>query len=147
MPRCVLPQGDVREVEFHLFCDASEATYGAVIYSTITTHQEQTEVQLIMSKTRVAPVKAVSLPRLELCAAQLGTKLLSAVLEMKTHLQLKFTFHAWTDSTVVLQWLSQLPRTWTTFVANRVSFVQDLLPEKGGDMSLHLPIQLILRLD
>ncbi len=77
VPRCVLPQGDVPEVEFHLFYDASEVAYGAVVYSKITTRQEQTKVQLIMSKTRVAPVKAVSLARLELCAAQLRIEVFS----------------------------------------------------------------------
>ena len=41
---------------------------------------------------------------------------------------LKITLHAWTDSTIVLQWLAQLPRTWNTFVANRVSQTQETLP-------------------
>ena len=42
--------------------------------------------------------------------------------------EIHFKSHAWTDSTIVLQWLAQLPRTWNTFVANRVSQIQETLP-------------------
>ena len=66
------------------------------------------------------------MPRLELCGAQLAAKLLEATMST---LQItgRTIFHAWTDSTITLQWLSQLPRTWTTFVANRVSYIPEII--------------------
>ena len=49
---------------------------------------------------------------------------------------LEQSFHAWTDSTISLQWLSQLPRTWATFVANRVSYVQEIIKRDSWN---HVP--------
>ena len=73
IPRCVVPAG-ATDIELHLFCDASEKAYAAAIYI-----KSGEEVRLFTAKTRVAPVKTVSLPRLELCAAVLGIKLLAAL--------------------------------------------------------------------
>ena len=49
---------------------------------------------------------------------------------------LEQSFHAWTDSTITLQWLSQLPRTWITFVANRVSYKQEIIKRDSWN---HVP--------
>ena len=84
---------------------------------------------MVSSKTRVAPIKAISVPRLELCGSHLGIKLLT---KLKDVLELSLPqpeIFGWTDSTIVLQWLAQLPRTWTSFVANRISETQQILPQ------------------
>ena len=81
------------------------------------------------SETRVAPIKTISVSRLELCGAHLEIKLLTKikdVLELSTLPQPEI--YGWTDSTIVLQWIAQLPRTWTSFVANRISEIQQILP-------------------
>ena len=132
LQRCVVPQTKIETVQLHLFTDASEQACAAVIYSRITDTDGFVSVNLVAGKNRVAPIKTVSLPRLELCGAHLGVKLLVKIKEILnlTSLPEQEVF-GWTDSTIVLQWLAQLPRTWTIFVANRVSEVQQNLPRSN----------------
>ncbi|KRX13464.1 hypothetical protein T07_11847 [Trichinella nelsoni] len=68
----VIPKGQVRRSEFHVFGDASETAFGAVAY--LMTDGAK-EVRFCLTKTRVAPVKRLSLPRLELMAALRAARL------------------------------------------------------------------------
>lgn len=70
---------DPDEIQFHVFSDASEVRYGACIYARSTGKGGLIKSELISSKSRVAPLKRISLPRLELCAALLGAKLYARV--------------------------------------------------------------------
>ncbi|XP_058826504.1 uncharacterized protein LOC131686254 [Topomyia yanbarensis] len=111
-------------IQLHTFCDASESAYGACTYARCVDSSGQVRVQLLASKSRVAPLKKISLPRLELCAAEVGAKLHSRIVEA---LQIPLaSSYFWSDSTVTLQWLRAPPSTWKTFVANRVSEIQTL---------------------
>ena len=126
LPRPIV-KNQLIELQLHMFCDASEKAYATVIYSRAKDKLGFVTVHLLTSKTKVAPVKVVSLPRLELCDAHLGAQLLKLT---KSHFDVfnaQMTLHAWTDSTIVLQWLAQIPRTWNTFVANRVAQIQEVL--------------------
>lgn len=110
-------------VQLYGFCDASEKGYGACIYLRSSDPDNTILCRLLCSKSRVAPLKSVSIPRLELCAAQLLAKLYAHV-----HRTLKIKLdkiHLWTDSTIVLHWIRTSPHTLKTFVGNRVAEIQE----------------------
>ncbi|XP_043257967.1 uncharacterized protein LOC122400510 [Colletes gigas] len=114
-------------IELHGFADASHRAYAAVVYLRVLHSLSEAQVALLTAKSKVAPLKTISIPRLELNAVVLLTRLLEWTLS-----SLKFQsprVYGWTDSTVVLAWLKQHPSTWNTFVANRVSDVQTRLPQ------------------
>ena len=68
IPRCVLIRNQTdATMEFHVFCDASEVAYGAVIYFRVKRTDGTTKVSPLTSKSRVAPIKTLTLPRRELC--------------------------------------------------------------------------------
>ncbi|XP_055623180.1 uncharacterized protein LOC129766628 [Toxorhynchites rutilus septentrionalis] len=109
-------------VQLHTFADASQQAYGACIYGRSTDSEGHVHVQLIASKTKVAPLKRITIPRLELSAAVLAARLHKRV---TVAMDMPFSeSHFWSDSTVTLEWLRSPPYTWTTFVANRVSEIQ-----------------------
>ena len=66
-------------VTLHAFGDSSEKAYGAVIYARCENDNNEISVRLVASKSRVAPVKTVSIPRLELMAAVLSLKVTLAI--------------------------------------------------------------------
>lgn len=115
---------DSSSVQFHVFTDASEAGYGACIYARTVDLKGNIKIELVAAKSRVAPLKRISLPRLELCAALLGAKLYARV---STALRMEGTRCCfWTDSMVTLHWIQAPPNTWQTFVGNRTSEIQQL---------------------
>ncbi|GFS91899.1 uncharacterized protein TNCV_1930791 [Trichonephila clavipes] len=114
-------------VELHGFADASSLAYAAAIYCR-QKRNGKIKIQLLVSKTKVAPVKQVSIPRLELCGAHLLSKLFKSILRTLKHYT--FDVFAWTDSKIVLSWLSSYPRKWKTFVVNRTSEIMEVLPTK-----------------
>lgn len=114
------------KVQFHGFSDASETAYAAVVYCRSVNGVGHIVTRLVMAKTRVAPIKQVSLPRLELCAAHLLVKLLKSLINIFDIS--KDDIFAYTDSTIVLAWLSSYPRKWKSFVANRTSEILDFVP-------------------
>ncbi|XP_029163408.1 uncharacterized protein LOC114934860 [Nylanderia fulva] len=117
---------DHSQLQLHGFADASERGYAAVVYIR-NAATEKTSINLLMAKSKVAPVKQVSLPRLELCAAALLTTLM---LHVRSTLGLTTTpVHLWSDSKVTLHWIQGHSTRWKTFVANRVSQIQTLLPD------------------
>ncbi|KAL6417083.1 hypothetical protein ACFW04_012998 [Cataglyphis niger] len=106
--------------------------YTAVVYSRTEDHQGGVSISLISAKTRVAPLKTVSLPRLELCAllTRLVTRLRQALGAEDVPI------HLWSDSTVALGWIRGHLSRWTVYVANHVAEIQTALP---GAHWHHLP--------
>ncbi|KMQ84469.1 hypothetical protein RF55_17694, partial [Lasius niger] len=121
VPRWFQSDTSATDVEIHGFSDASERAFAAVVYLR-TIADGRPHISLVMAKTKVAPLKRVSLPRLELCAAALLAKLTAHV---RTTLSLSASrIYQWTDSTVALAWVRGHPAKWVTFVANRVAEIQ-----------------------
>ncbi|XP_015367520.1 PREDICTED: uncharacterized protein LOC107164278 [Diuraphis noxia] len=110
------------------FCDASEKGYAAVVYIRLEDTNDQRSVVLLGSKTKLAPMKSVTIPRLELCAAVLLSKWLHRIqLTLSVRLNITHTF-AWSDSSIVLSWLTAPHQSFKIFVSNRVHKIQSLLP-------------------
>lgn len=109
--------------ELHGFCDASERGYGAVVYLRIAAAQG-TVIRMLGAKWKVAPLKALTIPKLELCAAVLLADLLSYIQNIFSSRVLVDAIYAWSDSMVVLSWLRAAPHCWPTFVRNRVARIQ-----------------------
>jgi hypothetical protein len=112
--------------ELHGFSDASEDAYAAVVYLRSLDDNGHPHISLVRAKSIVAPIKRLTIPRLELCGAYLLTQLLHHAKEVFS-LPLSKVY-AWTDSTIVLNWLRGSPRRFKTFVGNRISYIIDHLP-------------------
>lgn len=109
-------------IEIHGFSDASECAYAGCIFIRSIDYDKHIESHLLCAKSRVSPLKCQSLPRLELLGALLLVRLLVKCIEA-----LKISFsrtYFWTDSTIVLNWIAKEPKTWKTFIANRVAEIQ-----------------------
>ncbi|XP_055928660.1 uncharacterized protein LOC129959793 [Argiope bruennichi] len=123
IPRWILNENPVKLI-LHCFSDASEAAYGAVIYLQCISANDIVTSRLVCSKSRVSPLKTVSIPRLELCGCLLAAQL-KAKVEKALHLQIDSAV-MYTDSTISLAWIQTPPHRLKTFVANRVGKIQQL---------------------
>jgi len=133
--RCVKP-GESNNVcyQLHHFADASCTAYGVVTYLREEEPDGKATCSLLMAKSRLALVKTVTLPRLELMAATLAVKVDQM---MQTELDIPLARSVfWTDSTIVLQYISNEHKCFHTFVANRVAAIRDSLsPEQWRHVS------------
>lgn len=121
--RCTMrcPAEGARSVQLHVFCDASLLAYGSCAYLRVEGEDGDTSTCLVLAKSRVAPLKRLTLPRLELMGTVIGTRL-ARYLNDTMNLQMK-TFY-WTDSTIALHWIKGQASKWKPFVGNRVNEIQ-----------------------
>ncbi|XP_058448819.1 uncharacterized protein LOC131428793 [Malaya genurostris] len=104
-------------IELHTFVDTSESGMAAVSYFRFVT-ENQIYCVLVGSKTRVAPLKFVSIPRLELQAAVIGVRLAQSILQNHTY-EIAHGYY-WTDARDVICWLKSDHRRYSQFVGFRV---------------------------
>ncbi|XP_060649602.1 uncharacterized protein LOC132786893 [Drosophila nasuta] len=125
--RCLKGVSAARCLEMHTFVDASVNAYAAVVYIRDEV-DDQVHCSLVASKTRVAPLKPISIPRMELMAAVLGLRLARCIeSEMSVHVDKKVF---WTDSRDVLFWIRSDVRKFHQFVALRIGEILE-----GSDVS------------
>ncbi|KAG1671110.1 hypothetical protein GQR58_016564 [Nymphon striatum] len=131
IPRCYknYKLGDACLMELHIFCDASEKAYGAVSYMRCVYPKELINTSFIMAKSRVAPSKAITIPRLELSAAVLSVRM-NSLIRRELELGEDVTSFYWTDSVGVLKCIQATSKRFQTSVANRLSVIHD-----GSDVS------------
>ena len=121
--RCIKPVqfGEV-ECQLHHFSDASENGYGVASYLREVNNDGEVFCTLVMAKSRVAPLKQVTIPRLELSAAVLATKV-DHLIRIEQNVPKESMF--WTDSTAVLKYIHNEDKGFHTFTANRIAKIRD----------------------
>lgn len=122
IPRCLRNLTTVEEKTIHTFVDSSQEAYGAACYVRHLYKDGTLNCRFVASKSRVAPLQAVSIPRLELMAAVAGLKLVQTVGQVLGIDKSKWVF--WSDSMDVLYWIRGQSRKIKPFVANRVGEIQ-----------------------
>ena len=94
--------------------------YGAVAYLC-----NGSETSMVMAKSRVAPLKKLTFPKLELMAALTGARLGNFVQQALKQRYANITVKLWTDSDIVLHWLNN-DKPLKPFIANRVREIKEL---------------------
>jgi hypothetical protein len=111
----------------HAFCDASKVAYAAAVFVRFE-YCSRVQVQLIQAKSCVAPVKAITIPRPELSAATIGTRLETSI--VKELEKRDITLFFWSDSSAVITWIKRDDR-WGVFVWNRVQEIRNLTSKES----------------
>ena len=113
--------GNVKTAQMHHFSDASDIGYGTVTYLRLTS-SNKVHVTFLMGKARVAPLKVMTTPRMELTAAVLAVRM-DRMLSEELHIDLDASLF-WTDSMTVLRYIRNESRRYQTFVANRINIIR-----------------------
>ena len=137
IPRCLHVDKQISLKQLHTFVDASETAYGAATYLHCTYVDGSVSCRFVAARTRVAPLKSISIPRLELMAAVLGLQLatvVSSAIEVDLHSAV-----FWVDNSNVLWWIRGHSRAFKPFVANRIGEIQEATsPSQWRHVPTHL---------
>ncbi|XP_046567991.1 uncharacterized protein LOC124276394 [Haliotis rubra] len=122
LERCLKPAlfGNVVSKQLHVFSDVSTMGYGCVAYLRLCDDKDNIHTAFLMGKSRLAPVKTVTIPRLELTAATVAVHIGQLQLDTKPD---SVTYY--TDSTTVLHYINSERKRLPVFVANRVKLIRD----------------------
>ena len=137
--RCFKPSelGQVVSVQLHHFADSSQSGYGSVSYVRVQDHAGNVSCSFVMGKSRLAPIKSVTIPRLELSAAVVAARLDQICRQELTYNIDQSQF--WTDSTCVLRYIENFDKRYHTFVANRFATIHEIsAPEQWSHVSTEL---------
>jgi hypothetical protein len=124
IPRCYIKfQVEVQEITLHHFSDASEKGYGMCAYLRMVYQDGSISCSFLLGRSRCAPLRSMSIPRLELQAAALSVKMYLTVKEELTYQIHNVVF--WTDSMTVLQYIKNESKRFHVYVANRIADIRD----------------------
>ena len=113
----------VEEMQLHCFADASAIGYGAVAYIHVAYSDGTVTCAFVLGKSRTAPLRKITIPRLELQAAVLSIRLSERI---QREIEIEFSeVHYWTDSEVVLKYIYNDHKRFTVYVGNRVAEIRE----------------------
>ena len=115
--------GRIVTAQLHNMSDASQTGYGQCSYLRLVDENGRIHCSLVLGKARVAPLRSVTIPRLELTAATVSVRVANVLKEELDYEELQDFY--WTDSKVVLGFISSESRRFHVYVANRVQFIRD----------------------
>ena len=123
--RCLKPKNFdlIQSAQLHLFADASQDAYGIAAYIRLINVTGQVHCCLVFGKSRVSPLKPMTIPRMELVAAALAAKI-SKQIKQELDIRLDSTTF-WSDSMIVLQSIRNTDKRFQTFVANRLAIIHE----------------------
>ena len=121
----------VKTHQLHVFVDASTVAVAAVAYIRTQKQEESLQTSFLLRKCKIAPIKQISVPKLELEPAVFGTRLRTL---LQTETTLKFERSLWTDSRVISDWISSTKKQ-TVFVSDRLEEIKKQLKLMSGIMS------------
>ena len=131
-------EAGVTSVEVHAFCDASTDGFSAVVYYRWTSlRRSQVCVSFVAARCRLSPLKTLSIPRLELQAAVLATRLVCSLRKESRLVWSSVTY--WSDSKNVLAWIQAQDRRYHVFVSNRTA---EILDKSSADQWRYVPTAL-----
>ena len=123
IPRYIFPSitETVSSVQLHGYCDGSEQAYGAVVYACA-----RSTSCLIAAKSKVVPIKKISIPRIELLSCVLLAELMKSVRKLLRGVVVVEKLYLWSDSEVALAWIKGKDKSkWKSWVQRRVKKIQD----------------------
>ena len=124
IPRWVAGRDDIVSTSLHFFADASTNGYGACAFARFQRRDGSFHCRLVLAKVRTAPLKLISIPRLELQAAVLAVRF-SVVAKNQLTMKLDRPSVFWSDSQTVLQFINNDSRRFHTYVAPRVAEIRE----------------------
>ena len=135
-PRCLKPPdfGDSVRIQIHSFSDANDTGIGQISYLRMENERSEVHVSFLMAKSRVAPLKPISVPRLELTAADISVNV-AAMLKSELDID-NIQCYYYTDSEIVIGYINNDARRFHVYVGNRVQHIRD--HSSPGDR-LHIP--------
>ena len=119
IPRAIVFELEIKDISLICFGDASMKAYCSCVYVRVTYASGLVTANLVMSKTKIAPTRVISLPRLELCAMLINCRLGNFVAKELDRGTLDITYFS--DSKTCLNWVRRCSSTWKCFVANKVA--------------------------
>lgn len=122
--RCLFQEDGIKTRELHIFCDASEVAFVAVVYLRTTYSDKDPKVKFIMAKTKMALKKTISAFKLELQAALLGARLFNY--SGKAFTRKIDNRYFWTNSFCAQNWIRSQASLFQPFVNHRIGEIQTL---------------------